>query len=195
MELCFVVIALGIVGMAVCMACGWDKVIWAALQRSAHQEKSPRAVHGHVAAGVSPEQDEWRREFGTTSMAAFEAYSRGNAMPNADDRIRWYSKAIELDPGYVRAYNARGLAHRERNDYDHAIADHCRAIELDPRCAHAYNSLAIAYWAKGDYAHTWEVIRAAEAMGLHNAASQRLLERLQKVPVGWMDNCRPAHVH
>lgn len=198
MGLCFAIMAMGIIAAALCMACGWDKRIWAAFHGPAepiHNTKAARPPRHPNAPAAPPEQEEWRKEFGTTNMAAFEAYARGNALPTADERIHWYSKAIQLDPDYVLAYNARGLAYREKGDYDSAIADHRKAIELDPRCAHAYNSLALAYWSKGDHAHTREVMRMAGVMGLHNAASHRLLERLQKVPIGWIEECRPAHVH
>jgi len=44
-----------------------------------------------------------------------------------------YSKAIELDPKFAPAYNARGITYAKKGDPDRAIADFDNAIELDPK--------------------------------------------------------------
>ena len=49
-----------------------------------------------------------------------------------------YTKAIEIDPNYVRAYAFRGDAKRLLNDYNRAIADYTKAIEIDPNYDIAY---------------------------------------------------------
>jgi len=51
-------------------------------------------------------------------------------------RIRGCTQIIELGdatPNYIAgAYEARGLAHHKKRDYDRAIADFDKAIELNP---------------------------------------------------------------
>jgi len=79
--------------------------------------------------------------------------SRGVAYTNRDLdlAIADFNKAIEVDPTYVRAYNARGIAYSYKRDYDSAFADFDRAIGLDPNYARAYNARGSAYSAKKNY--------------------------------------------
>jgi tetratricopeptide (TPR) repeat protein len=48
-------------------------------------------------------------------------------------------------------YYNRGLAYRNKGDYDRAIADYNQAIRLDPKYAAAYNNRGRAYADKGDH--------------------------------------------
>ena len=50
------------------------------------------------------------------------------------------TKAIELDPKYVFAYNNRGNAYEKKGEHDLAIADFDKAIEIDPKYAFAYDN-------------------------------------------------------
>jgi tetratricopeptide (TPR) repeat protein len=49
-----------------------------------------------------------------------------------DKAIAAYTKALRLDPNYVRAYIGRGITWDEMGEYDKAIADYTEAIRLDP---------------------------------------------------------------
>ena len=62
-----------------------------------------------------------------------------------DRAVEAYSYAIKLDPRYFSAYNNRGAAYREKNNYDHSIEDFTRAIELKPNDATAYNNRGLVY--------------------------------------------------
>ena len=55
-----------------------------------------------------------------------------------------YTKAIEIDPNYVDAYNNRGVAKMGLEDYKRAISDFTKAIELDPNDAVAYSNRGIS---------------------------------------------------
>ena len=57
----------------------------------------------------------------------------GAAYTNGDyeEALAWYSRAIEFDPTYMRAYRSRALAHTQLGEYEEAIADYTTAIELD----------------------------------------------------------------
>ena len=70
-----------------------------------------------------------------------------------DRAIADHTRAIELDPKYVSAYNNRGFAYGSKGDYNRAIADYTRAIELDPNYALAYDNRGATYKynVKGDY--------------------------------------------
>jgi tetratricopeptide (TPR) repeat protein len=48
------------------------------------------------------------------------------------------------------ALTNRGISHYDKQDYDHAIADHTAAIQLNPRESTAFINRGNAYRAKGD---------------------------------------------
>lgn len=83
-----------------------------------------------VAAGDSPGPDE-----STPAMTAPLWNDRGNTYSS---QLRWdlaidaYSRAIELDPSFARAYFNRGKAYAELGRYDEAITDYELAIYHDP---------------------------------------------------------------
>jgi tetratricopeptide (TPR) repeat protein len=60
-------------------------------------------------------------------------------------KIDYYTKAIELDPGYADAYYNRGNAYAGEGLYEEAIADYTRYIELDPMYADAYYNRGQCY--------------------------------------------------
>lgn len=61
-----------------------------------------------------------------------------------------YSRALEVDPEYVLAYNNRGVAQADLKAYSEAIADYNKAIELNPNFGIAYNNRCRAYNAVKD---------------------------------------------
>ena len=65
--------------------------------------------------------------------------------------IKYYSKAIELNPQYAEAYNNRGIAKNHLDDHLSALADYDKAIEFNPRSAEAYNNRGNAKRALNDY--------------------------------------------
>src|SRR5205814_592433 len=70
-------------------------------------------------------------------------YQSGRA---ADDKydlkeaIAEYTKAIDADPTFVKAYLNRGIDRDNLNDYGGAVADFTKVIELDPKNLQAYMS-------------------------------------------------------
>ena len=62
-----------------------------------------------------------------------------------------YSRAIELNLNYVKAYTNRGVAKVMLGDHDGAIADCDRAIALNPDYAEAYFFRGFAKRGLGDY--------------------------------------------
>jgi len=62
-----------------------------------------------------------------------------------------YNAAIEINPQFTKAYNARGLARERTGDYDSAIADYTQAIKIDPNYVVAYSNRGLARAGKGDH--------------------------------------------
>jgi len=66
------------------------------------------------------------------------------------DAIADYTRAIELDSNYAKAYLNRGVVRAAEGDRAGAIADYSRAIELDPNYASPYYNTACAYARMAD---------------------------------------------
>ncbi len=76
-----------------------------------------------------------------------EHIKNGNAKHELKDyrgAIADYSKAIQLNPKFIKAYYLRGVAKAEMQDYNGAIADFSKIIELNPSDADAYFARGIA---------------------------------------------------
>tara|TARA_Y100001968_G_C19271517_1_gene674497 strand:- start:224 stop:826 length:603 start_codon:yes stop_codon:yes gene_type:complete len=75
-----------------------------------------------------------------------------------------YTKAIEINPRYAKAYLNRGSAKSGLTDYSGAISDYSKAIEINPRYPNAYLNRGIAkdklkdyYGAISDYTKAIEI--------------------------------------
>ena len=70
--------------------------------------------------------------------SALARYSRGHAkllqQERLDEAIADFSDAIKLDPTFVNAYTARGLAYEARGDRDRAKSDFSAALALPIKC-------------------------------------------------------------
>jgi lipoprotein NlpI len=65
--------------------------------------------------------------------------------------IAEFSKAIELNPKFDRAYTNRGIAWMEKGEYDRAIDDYNKATELNPKQFQAHSNRGNAWRFKGDF--------------------------------------------
>ena len=87
-------------------------------------------------------------------LIAMICYHRGvvyKSKGEYDRAILEYNKAIEIDPGFAKAYNGRGNVHQSKGEYDQASLDFTKAIEIDPKDAIAYTNRGRAFYAKGEY--------------------------------------------
>ena len=94
-----------------------------------------------VACGPAKDTAEWHAD------QAYELAEQGCY----DEAIEEYTKAIELNPNYVEAYNNRACAYKKKGQYDLAIDECNKAIDLDPNLAGAYVNRAYAYNEKRQY--------------------------------------------
>ena len=70
-----------------------------------------------------------------------EYYNKANDKAKLQDyrgAIEDYTKVIELNPNYSKAYNNRGNSKAKLQDDSGAIADYTKAIELNPNYSNAY---------------------------------------------------------
>lgn len=61
------------------------------------------------------------------------------------------ARRIGVDPNDFEAYNNRGLAYCDKEEYDKAITDYTKAIELNPKLANAYNNRGLVYFIRVEY--------------------------------------------
>lgn len=88
------------------------------------------------------------------SSESAEAYfRRAVACPETDTkcRINNYTKALQINPKYVDAYNNRGLIYKNMGLTEMALADYSRAIEFSPNYALVYINRGALYEFEKNY--------------------------------------------
>jgi tetratricopeptide (TPR) repeat protein len=126
----------------------------------------------------------------TTSVEAFEAYSRGvlnmrSAGRDAIDRaITLFERAVSLDPGYAAAWAALGGAYSLKGAFlgmrelqDKAIEPLRRAIEIKPTLASAHVWLGSALANRGRLDEALASLRRAVEIEPDNADAHQSLAR------------------
>jgi len=90
----------------------------------------------------------------TTSAAwaqdAMHFYELGIDSSLANRKIGYFSKAVELNPNLVEAYEKRAIHYYFQRRYDKAIHDYTKVIELKPEGPEAYLMLGSAHLKKGE---------------------------------------------
>ena len=80
---------------------------------------------------------------------------------NYGEAIRYFTKAIDLNPMDAEAYYSRGTAYSHKGQYDQAISDFNKALEINPNDAKAYYNRGIAYEDKGQHVEAVSDFRKA----------------------------------
>ena len=79
---------------------------------------------------------------------AIEFYNRGVKSTLAYKKIELFTKAIQLDPNLVEAYEKRAAHYYLQWRLDKAIQDYDRVIDLKPKDVNAYLMRGLAYFKK-----------------------------------------------
>ena len=96
-----------------------------------------------VAASLSVSAQSAKKYY-KTAMAFAKSENYGDAIKN-------FSKAIEMDPNYIRAYVSRADVYAKQEKYEDAVKDYERASSLDPgEEVYLYHS-ADMYYLLGNY--------------------------------------------
>lgn len=69
----------------------------------------------------------------------------GDILSDPQDRLEYYTKAIELDPTLSDAYHNRGYLYFSLGEYELALQDYERALELSPDMPWYLNSRGVVY--------------------------------------------------
>ena len=98
-----------------------------------------RSAYGEHLNGLGAQRD------------AYEAKTRGDKDRYHKKAIGHYTKAIELYPKFVKAYNNRAVSYRSVGDRDAAIRDCNEAIKLNPKLVSAHTIRGLIYSDKGEF--------------------------------------------
>lgn len=79
---------------------------------------------------------------------ASEFYRRGLDSTLSYRKIMYFTKALQLDPDYVPAYEKRAIHYFFQGQFDKAIADYSRVIDLKAQPANAYLRRGLAHLKK-----------------------------------------------
>jgi len=130
------------------------------------QDEIAEAVAGALGVRMEVGDVNAFKGAGTRIVEAYEAYLRGLYTPlfprtESDKRIRFFERAIELDPDYTAAWAELGLTLGSTmwissvDDapmiLDRAIPILHRAVDLGPNSSHAYTMLATVNYARFDW--------------------------------------------
>jgi tetratricopeptide (TPR) repeat protein len=83
---------------------------------------------------------------GPDTLAALNLYNNGNIKKKAQDyrgAIQDFTKAIEINPTYSKAYNNRGSAKGSLSDFKNALEDFDKAVQYDTLNVDAYFNRAL----------------------------------------------------
>lgn len=81
-------------------------------------------------------------------LDAIDFYNRGLDSTLSYKKIEYFTKALQLDPNLVPAYEKRAILYYFQGKLDKAIADYTRAIELKTSPTDAYQRRGLAYLRK-----------------------------------------------
>ena len=83
-------------------------------------------------------------------LTAQQWFERGYDATTAEEKLRFYSEAIRLNPNFVDAFINRGAARSDKGDLEGAISDYDEAIRLKPDDDDAFINRGSARQDKGD---------------------------------------------
>jgi tetratricopeptide (TPR) repeat protein len=79
--------------------------------------------------------------------------------------IEDFTKAIEIKPDDIMAYNNRGSAYAQQGDYIQAISDFTKAIGINSNNPVAYHNRAVAYFGLKQFDRAWADVNMVKEIG------------------------------
>lgn len=120
------------------------------------QSELAQAIAGEIRVQLTPQEQVRLASLQPVSADAYEAYLKGRYFWNRrtraslDDSVRWFGRALEIDPGYAPAYAGLADAYLTQLDYNYlpphdafALANRVllEALTLDSTLAEPHTSL------------------------------------------------------
>ena len=110
----------------------------------------PPTLPARQAAAEQKQEAETAPNVAEQQLTAQQWFERGFNAVDPDEKLRFYSEAIRLEPDYADAYVNRGAARSDKGDLDGAIADYEKANRLQPDDAVTFYNRGNTRRAKGD---------------------------------------------
>lgn len=114
---------------------------------------------------------------GLLSQSAVEFFEKGKANANLGEytqALKDFTKAIELDPDFSKAYNFRGVVKEAIGDFTGAIEDYTKAIELKAEYSLAYYNRGLVNLTMGKKdCGCSDLDKAAKLGNVHAADSKK----------------------
>jgi tetratricopeptide (TPR) repeat protein len=110
----------------------------------------PASLPARKAAVELKQEAEAAPTVAEEELTAQQWFERGVDAVDLDEKLRFYSNAIRLQPDYADAFNNRGVARKGKGDLDVVIEDYNEAIRLNPDFADAFYNRGVARRGKGD---------------------------------------------
>ena len=83
--------------------------------------------------------------------------------------LKWYNKAIELDPNDTVVWNNKGIILDKLGRHEEAIMCYDKAIELDPNSAEAWNNKGNTLLTLGKYEEGMKCYESRTAINFPNS--------------------------
>ena len=113
-------------------------IVKAIIYSTKYADTSPHVAQEKIAE-VAEEELYYAEAYYTNR--GVEYYQKGQY----DQSISDFNKAIEINPGYAKAYSDRAVTYYQKGQYDKAISDLSNAIEINIRYDKAYYNRGIVY--------------------------------------------------
>jgi tetratricopeptide (TPR) repeat protein len=94
-----------------------------------------------------------------------------------DQAIDKFTKAMQLRPGFVRAYDYRAWCYLDKAEYDKVLADADEALKIQPKDAAAYTNRGYAYYGQGDFDKA--IVELTQAIDISPKVASRWASRAE----------------
>jgi tetratricopeptide (TPR) repeat protein len=130
---------------------------------------------------------------------ATDYFNRGLKSTSTRTKIKYFSKALEMAPNMIEAYEKRGILYFYQRKFDNVIQDFQTYIKFSPPKAEAYRMLGMGYLKSGDCPsaiinftraieidpkHASAYSNRAEAYFLNNNYDQAILDSTKAIALG-----------
>lgn len=93
----------------------------------------------------------WATSSPAQGKNAMDYFNLGLKHSGTRKKIKYFTKALELDPSLAAAHEKRGLLYYYQEDYNNVIQDYIDYIRFVPDDVEAYRMLGIGYLKSGRY--------------------------------------------
>jgi len=115
---------------------------------------------------------------------ALKHYERANSLAQSgkfEEAVRFYSRALEINPKFVMAHNNLGNVYLLQGEFEKSLEHYSKAIEIAPDFAESHYNLGVLFQKQGETNQAAaEYRRALESDPAHQKARKGLDELLNK---------------